>query len=304
MIWFGSKTVATWRRPAPAPAWIDPSSTHPKPVYHHDVSCRVYLVYVLDPRTNFTTMTLGYVGETIVGRELVRFGEHVGDGTPSKPGQPWSDTIPEHDPRRAIAAGIFQVLDAVYSSKEKVWVAERATCARLRPLYNDEYNRHNRDRITLMEARQARADRDRANGVPLEQTWAYLHDQHEQNRARRHAPAAAAPARSWLPGWRWRVPRLTRAEWRRVRVCGGWLGASLVLWWLAARYVHGVAGWRLGGASALLVAVAMLWWRRPARRSLRRAGNGLLRAAAFALSLYLLFAPAVHALMERARAGR
>jgi hypothetical protein len=109
--------------------------------------CALYYIWVLDPRTNFTTVCLGYVGET--AREpFVRFLEHLYD-------QPFGDTIvgkPEVDPRR-------------FAGKDEVWAAEKEAVERLRPLYNYEYNLDNPDRIPIPEARRQREARDRAKGV-------------------------------------------------------------------------------------------------------------------------------------------
>lgn len=110
--------------------------------------CSLYRIYVLDPRTNYKTITLGYIGET--GRmPFTRFIEHLYE-------QPFGDTIvghPEVDPRR-------------FDGKDAVVAAEKAAVEAERPLYNIEFNMGNADRIRPWEAQEQRRRREAAKGNP------------------------------------------------------------------------------------------------------------------------------------------
>lgn len=165
--------------------------------------CALYYIYVLDPRTNYTTITLGYVGET-GRRPFTRFLEHLYD-------QPFGDTIvgmPEVDPR-------------VFPDKVAVLAAERATVERLRPLYNYEWNLDNPHRIPVYEARCQRAERDAARGRPSNERWTG----ERRSRRRPSAPTGSAPASRRLS----------------VRVALLWLVLSAVLW-VGVRLAAGSVG--------------------------------------------------------------
>jgi hypothetical protein len=256
-----------------------------------DVPCRLYWIYVWDPRTNFTTLTLGYVGETSRTDPIKRFREHVGNGTPSCPGQPWSDTIPTHDPYEALAQGVLVISTEVYPSKTAAWAAEELAVLRDRPLYNHEYNLGNPDRITIYDARQARAERDLAAGVPLAESWAVLHEQHDR------VPAnAGTPERQRVPESSPRPRRrMTRAGKKRAGWAAAWLVPTIAGWWLLAHYAAVVSTWRLGGVSGVLVGELLLWWTRP-RGPWRRASHQALRIALLGV-LGLLLWPAVRAFL-------
>jgi len=110
--------------------------------------CRLYRIYVLDPRTGYTTVCLGYIGET--GRlTFARFLEHS-YGSDDTPGKEWADTIvgpPVEDPR-------------VFASKAEVLAAEEAAVRAELPLYNGEYNGDNPHRIPPWDQQAQRAARD------------------------------------------------------------------------------------------------------------------------------------------------
>lgn len=274
-----------WSRP-PA-AVVVPGQVYRKTVYRDDLECRLYWVYVLDPRDGFQSVTLGYIGETSRSdlsdpygprHPLIRFQEHAGLLKP--PGQPWSDTLPELDPVLAMRTGLFRVSEEVYPDKAAAYVAEEAAVRHYRPLYNHEYNQGNPGRITILEARAQRAARDHHADLPLEQTWAYLHDLAE---LRKHEPATVA-AGAGLRGWwamLWRSPR----NQQRFGMLLLWLLPTLIGWWLADRYTPVVGVWRLGGVVGAVVALVLLW----ASNRGRRRRRFRVRATRWALSLFALW---------------
>lgn len=301
---FAPRTGQQWTRPAAGAAI--PRQTYEKTVYRDDLECRLYWVYVLDPRDGFQSVTLGYIGETSRAdlsdpygprHPLIRFQEHAGILKP--PGQPWSDTIPELDPVLAMRRGLFVVGDEVYPDKAAAYVAEQAAIRWHRPLYNDEYNRNNPDRITIYEARGQRAARDARAGLPLEQTWAHQHDLAEL--AKLQEPAAVLSA-AGLYGWWGRLWRSPRNQ-QRLGMLLLWLVPTLVLWWLADRYAPVVSVWRLGGVVGAAVALGLLW----AVNRRRRRRRLVVRAARWSLTLFglwLLVWPALEraaAFLEHAR---
>ncbi len=235
------------------------------------MSCHLYWIYVWDPRTNFTTLTLGYVGES--NDPLARFYEHLDE-------QPWSDTIPDTNPDEALASGILVVSDEVYPDKLAAWLAEEAAVLRDRPLYNYEYNLSNPDRIPVYAARAARAERDAANGIPLKQSWAARFEQ------RRRGRDAAVPA--------WKRLVLSPAARRRAGWSALWLVPTLLGWWMLTRYLPVVSTWRLGGVAGALVAILLLWVTRPRRgrnRRRRQAANLAIRIVLTCVVVWLLLAP-------------
>jgi hypothetical protein len=179
--------------------------------------CRLYRIRGLDPRTNYRTITLIYVGES--AREpFVRFIEHLYE-------QPFGDTIvghPEVDPRP-------------FASKNDVWAAERAAIEAERPLYNIEYNLANPDRIPPWTAREQRWARDDAAGRPR---W--------QPGERTHAATAPFASRRALVSVRHLRQRWTRRRIRSTLRTVRWVAAVLV--WLVA---FGLITWRVraGGAA-------------------------------------------------------
>lgn len=104
--------------------------------------CRLYRIYVWDPRTDYTTQTLGYVGETL-RLPFTRWLEHVYE-------QPWADTI-----------AALVVDEQVFPSKGAVLAAEEATVRAERPLFNVEFNMGNPDRVKPWEAKEQALDRQR-----------------------------------------------------------------------------------------------------------------------------------------------
>lgn len=229
------------------------------------VPCRVYWIYVLDPRTNFTTLTLGYVGEVVDTPSrgpLVRFAEHVAD-------QPWGDTIPETDPQRALETGILRISDNVYSCKEAVWAAEQVAIVHGRPLYNYTHNLTNPDRISIPDARAARAERDRLAGIPHELSWAMQFEQRQAARNGGQPIPAPAPVRvrRYVVVRQFVSRRLaTRRGRRRAGYGVAWCALTTLLWVLAARYAPILSVPRLGGLAAGFAALLLLAINPPRRR--------------------------------------
>lgn len=272
---FQTRTAARWRRreqPSPAAPWLPYEQRVLAPSAHAPLECRLYLVMVLDPRTNYQTVTLGYVGETSRWDPEIRLREHTGELDP--PGQPWGDTIVE-----------FVLLPGVYGCKADVWAAEDAEVQRRRPLYNGEYNTGNPQRIWPEQARAQRAARDAARleqgEITPEQTW-----QHRWEA--KQAARAATPRRRWL----------TARQRRQLRQAGLWLllwtAPTLFFWWLAARYTPVVSTPRLGALAGVAVAFVLVRWSYPRRGTWRRAGNQLVRIALAAAAVWLV-SPAVAA---------
>jgi hypothetical protein len=203
--------------------------------------CSLYYIDVLDVTTNYTTVTLGYVGET-ARLPFVRFLEHLYD-------QPFGDLIvgkPRIDPR-------------MFAGKAAVLAAERAAVEGLRPQYNDRFNRGNFRRIPVWLACQQRAARDRARGVPGRdwargvpgrdwargvpaRDWAARREPRGGSLRGRRSPVRGRGVR---PG---RSRRLTVSHrWRRrlvraAQAVGGWLVLALGLWWLLAVLVPAAWG--------------------------------------------------------------
>lgn len=105
-------------------------------------ACRLYRIYVWDPRTDYTTQTLGYIGETL-RLPFTRWLEHVYE-------QPWADTI-----------AALVVDEQVFPSKGAVLAAEEAAVRAERPLFNIEFNMGNPDRIKPWEAKEQALERQR-----------------------------------------------------------------------------------------------------------------------------------------------
>lgn len=213
-----------------APATFDAATgTDPR-------DCRVYRFICLDPHTSYTTRRVGYIGESI-RMPFVRMLEHVYN-------QWWADTI--------VA---WEVYDEVYPSKGSALAAEEAAVRAEMPLYNDEYNHGNPDRIPLWkQEQQARERGTTARPAPM-----------YPNRPRRQASQSSERA----PQQRTRRVPAVRAE-RRPR--GWWL----MLWFVLAvilgvwtRSVTGVTSdgvWVGAGGGTLLVALMVRGTRRRRRR--------------------------------------
>lgn len=199
--------------------------------------CSLYFIDVLDPRTNYTTVTLGYIGET-ARAPFTRFIEHLYD-------QPFGDTIvgkPRLDPR-------------VFPGKEAVYVAEQAAVEQLRPLYNYEFNLGNPDRIPIPVAQRQRAERDLARGV-TPTTYAPTPERREARR-----PEPRRPRRP-MSAWERRLRRrMRRLAWK----AGGYVAVSLAAW-VALAYYEVTQGWREGamggGGVAVGAALGLRWLRR------------------------------------------
>lgn len=205
--------------------------------------CRLYRFYGWDPRTNYTTKVLIYIGET-VREPFERLMEHIDE-------QPWRDTITS-----------WEVDDRVYAGKAEVLAAEAAAIRRERPLYNVRENMGNPCRVKPWEAEAQRHRRDDVAGKPR---WVKVRDRE---------PAPARPARPAPPA---KAPTRRRANVRASRriivgtLMAAWLLLSMMVW-------KAVEGHATGGArawwSALLPVVMLGWgagfgpgvWRRICRR--------------------------------------
>lgn len=207
-----------------------PRYTRPHPDQRE---CALYYVDVLDPRTNYTTVCLGYIGET--AREpFIRFMEHLYE-------QPFGDTIvgkPRVDPR-------------VFAGKSAVLVAERDAVERLRPLYNYEWNLANPDRIPIPVARRQREGRDRARGV-VSPVWG------SAPRGRVRPRRERAPSRR-----RW-----SRRQKRVAMLAALWLVLAVAGWWASVHWAGlAVAGGAKAGVFTACAVFVVAWVnRRPRRR--------------------------------------
>jgi hypothetical protein len=111
--------------------------------------CSLYRFYGWDPRTNYTTKTLIYIGETIRAA-FDRMMEHIAR-------QSWADTITS-----------WVKDDRPFPDKDAALRAERGAVESEKPLYNAEWNSGNGSRIDLETAKHLRWARDDARGV---QRW-------------------------------------------------------------------------------------------------------------------------------------
>lgn len=171
--------------------------------------CRLYRFYGWDPRTDYTTKTLIYVGET-VRQPFERLMEHVGD-------QPWADTITS-----------WEVDDRVFAGKGQVLAAEAAAIRDEKPVYNVRENGQNQRRVIPPDAIRQRRARDAAHGRAR---WVHPADRSPALTQVMSDPAHAIDPRSWKP-WQQRI-----ALWS-----GGWIGSTSVTWaqlvrngWLSSR---------------------------------------------------------------------
>jgi hypothetical protein len=237
--------------------------------------CRPYWIFAWDPRTDYTTVCLAYVGETSYqdhayeGEGIVkRHAEHMTD-------KPWADTVEYPDGREALANG-WLVYDPtyVYTNKTAVWDAEKSIVERDKPLYNVEWNRHRSypGRIEPWRALQQRHARDRLAGRPL---WV------DPKRKSMVVPptwlaGAAETIRSTISP-RWNQLSLRRRVFLRV---AGWTVATALLWLAVAKVLPGLTGaypsWRMPSMLGALVAQLLLYATRPPRTGPRwiRVRNG------------------------------
>lgn len=218
--------------------------------------CALYRIYVLDPRTNYTTVCLGYIGET--AREpFVRFLEHLYE-------QPFGDTI----------VGFPQVDPRVFAGKDEVLEAERLAVEAERPLYNYEWNLDNPDRIEIWRTRQQRAERDAKRAAQRGET-----PQPKARSAEKTQPAAKTSRRRPIPkpapaavpvvvdsGRPWLFTRPALLGY-------GWLVLAVVVALLMAR-MQVVSGWNAAeagaGTATFLYALAWLTGSVTPRRNSRR----------------------------------
>lgn len=202
--------------------------------------CSLYRIYVLDPRTNYKTITLGYIGET-ARMPFTRFIEHLYE-------QPFGDTIvghPEVDPRS-------------FAGKDAVLAAEKAAVEAEKPLFNIEFNMGNSDRIRPWEAQEQRRRREAAKGNPR-----WVPGKNSQR-------AAAVPASTSRLGRWW-----ARRRWRVIGLAAVWLGLFVGGVGVARRALEGVDAVYGGAglASAPFVIVQVEVWRRGVRRWWRNLGR-------------------------------
>jgi hypothetical protein len=210
--------------------------------------CALYRIRVLDPRTNYKTVTLGYIGET--GRmPFTRFMEHLYD-------QPWGDTIvghPEVDPR-------------VFSGKAEVLAAEEEAVKAERPLYNIEWQKGAPHQIPQWTAREQREARDRAKGL-RSPDWAVkgTAPQPRQTPATRPTPPRPARTSRLTPKWR-----------RRLLKTAAFPVATLVLWLALVLYAAPrIAGDRWQLWPVLALAVVAEAFALPLVRRVRKRDRGL-----------------------------
>lgn len=214
--------------------------TAPLPQFVDTRDCRLYRFYVWDPRTNYTTKTLGYIGET-VRQPLARLLEHLND-------QPWSDTI----------VG-WEVDDRVFAGKDAVLAAEAGAIRAEKPLYNIRGNMDNGRRIPPWTAKAQRLARDQAKG---RQPWSPP----QQRETVAASVGMRTPVRAegrWLPS-QWAPWQQKTALW-----VAGWAGPFAVFWGLLDR--HGTPDrWDAGWAAVLATALLGYGLRLPYRRRRRR----------------------------------
>lgn len=207
--------------------------------------CRLYRFYVWDPRTNYTTKTLGYIGET-VRQPIARLLEHLND-------QPWADTI----------VG-WEVDDRVFAGKDAVLAAEADAIRRERPLFNYRENLDNPHRVEIRWAERQRWARDDADGRPR---WVKPQPRDRTmavpvQRFRSPAPVDVAPAVGWLPS-RWAPWQQKVALW-----AAGWGGPFVLFWGFLDR--HGVPDRWDTGVAAVAATTLLGYGLRPSRRRRRR----------------------------------
>jgi hypothetical protein len=216
---------------------VTSTSTHPA-----QRDCALYEIYVLDPRTNYTTITRGYIGET--AREpFVRFLEHLYE-------KDFADTIV--GPPRVVAA---------FNSKAEVLAAEEAAVRTKRPLYNIEYNMDNPQRIPPWTAREQRAARDAARATEGAAPAPAPVASPRARRPRSRPPAR--PSRTARPA----PPRVRPLRWRHRRVWLAllWLAVAAALCWTVIDRVGARDAVGLGAAGAAALFVAAVGTRRRRR---------------------------------------
>lgn len=256
--------VVRWRRPRAALPASAPAN-YRSMYLHTPMRCHVYWIYVWDPRTNFTTLTLGYVGETAQNPPEKRFLGHLDD-------KPWADTVPYRDPVEALAKGTLVISQQSYPCKADVVAAETAAIVRDRPLYNYRGNEANPDRVPMWQQGHDRDARDVANGVPVGQRWSDL--------------APARPQRQTV-----RTLRLRSRSRRWVSLAAGWAGATVLLWTIVALTEPSISLARTGLLSAGATGLLWTWMLRPhRRRGWKSTGNLALRyLIVFAMLVVLLW---------------
>lgn len=201
--------------------------------------CRLYRIYGWDPRTNYTTKTLIYIGETVqeaIDRILQHFAR-----------QPWADTITG-----------YEVDDQVYCGKDAVVAAEKLAVETERPLYNDEWNRGNPDRISLDDAKSQRWARDDAKRVPRWQPPAartmYRRGQEvpvpNRGNPRPYGQVSSRP-RAGTPAPAARRPLKPRQK-ATLSWVAAWVVTSLSSWLLMLHWRWGSAGDTLIGSMCVL----------------------------------------------------
>lgn len=196
--------------------------------------CRRYRFYGWDPRTDYSTKTLIYIGET--GRwPFERLMEHVAD-------QPWADTIT-----------LWEVDDAIYPGKVAVVEAERQAIEDELPLYNYEFNLGNPHRVEIWRAKEQRWARDDAASRPR---WRPPVRQARErasgsSTAPRPAPVRRSPVRKPVRRWK---------PWQRRAL--GWFttwAGLVVACWIAALAYH-LGGWQQTGSVSAAVWAVLFGW--------------------------------------------
>jgi hypothetical protein len=167
--------------------------------------CRLYRFYGWDPRTNYTTKTLIYIGET-VRQPFERLMEHVGD-------KPWADTITS-----------WEVDDRVFAGKGEVLAAEVAAIRSEQPLYNYEGNLANPHRVEIWRQEKQRHARDDAAG---RRRWV---KPVPRQRASSVRTAPTVPVRRGSVSRKWTPVQVKASLWLIT-----WVSTTAVMWGEAAR---------------------------------------------------------------------
>lgn len=241
------------------------------------IPCRRYRIYLPDPHIDVVTgpRRLVYVGECVdtpTRGPRDRWDEHCKD-------QPWGDTIPTHDYDQAVAAGIFVLDPIIYPTKRAAKTAELQAIVTEKPVYNWKGNELNPVAIPPSRQIEQRADRDAANNVPADRTWAALNA---------HRLFRLTVWRNPVLWWRRQRHRTRRRIIRNVI----WFNTTVTLWILATVAVPLPATSTLAAAAAVTTCARLAWARPGRRRPVARAFNQItfwIIAAAAALVVFDLF---------------
>lgn len=124
----------------------------------------LYLIRARHPLTGRTVRA--YVGKTTQRPWTKRIDQHLwGRGQYRNPAQPWADTVlgyrSDGSVREVISADGVRILREGRWSPFGLWWREILAIWLLRPRYNYQWNRANRHRITMSQAKRQRTYRNR-----------------------------------------------------------------------------------------------------------------------------------------------